>query len=47
VDKVKALTTLGLSTTRLPMETDEDNVARINNNINAMTLEEQLFDGHF
>jgi len=44
-ERIKSLTTLGLSTARLPMESDDDYVARIDDNINAMTLEEQLFDG--
>ena len=43
--RVQSLITLGLSTQRLPMETDDEYVTRINENINAMTLEEQLFDG--
>ena len=44
-ERIKSLTTLGLSTARLPNESDEDYVTRINENVNAMTLEEQLFDG--
>ena len=34
---------LGLSTARLPMESDEDYVARINENINAMTFRGTTF----
>lgn len=42
---IQSLTTLGLSTARLPNESDEDYLQRMQDNVNDITTREQLFDG--
>jgi hypothetical protein len=43
--QVSTLTSCGLSTQRLPMESDQDYLQRMHDNVQDITLQEELFDG--
>jgi hypothetical protein len=45
IQQISALTSLGLSTQRLPNESDEGYIQRMHDNVQEITTQEQLFDG--
>lgn len=45
IQQISVLTSLGLSTQRLPNESDEDYIQRMHDNVQDITTQEQLFDG--
>lgn len=45
VEQVSALTSQGLSTQRLPNESDDDYATRMYDNVQSITTQEQLYDG--